>query len=79
VYMVPPFLAYYGVMTQNITILTHAFYQIRLYRQYLMDTNANNLWQHIVLGSIIPPDPGHWSTGACIIHSMISVLVFIPW
>ena len=62
VYMVPPFLAYYGVTTQNISILQEAYTQISLYRKYLLDTNANNLWKHIQLGSY-GTDNGHWSTG----------------
>lgn len=61
-YMVPPFLAYYGVTTQNISILQEAYTQISLYRKYLLDTNANNLWKHIQLGSY-GTDNGHWSTG----------------
>ncbi|KAK0202286.1 Six-hairpin glycosidase-like protein [Desarmillaria ectypa] len=62
VYMVPPFLAYYGVLTENETLVAEAYNQIRLYRDNLRDTNANNLWQHVVLGSS-GTDSGHWSTG----------------
>jgi len=62
VYMVPPFLAYYGVITGNRTLLVDAYNQIQLYRSYLRDPNANNLWRHIVLGGNTT-DPGHWSTG----------------
>lgn len=62
VYMVPPFLAYYGVTTHNISLLQEAYNQISLYRKYLRDTNANNLWEHIQLGSY-GTDNGHWSTG----------------
>ena len=61
-YMVPPFLAYYGVTTQNVTLLQEAYAQISLYRKYLRDQNANNLWKHIQLGSY-GTDDGHWSTG----------------
>lgn len=61
--MVPPFLAYYGVITRNQTLLLDAYNQIRLYRSYLRDPTANNLWKHIVLG-VNASDPGHWSTGA---------------
>ncbi|KAF8837158.1 hypothetical protein BDN67DRAFT_957060 [Paxillus ammoniavirescens] len=61
VYMVPPFLAYYGAVTQNETLLQGAYTQISLYRNYLRDTQANNLWKHIQLGS--GTDNGHWSTG----------------
>jgi rhamnogalacturonyl hydrolase YesR len=62
VYMVPPFLAYYGVTTQDPTKLMDAYTQISLYRNYLRDPSANNLWKHIVLGSS-GTDEGHWSTG----------------
>ncbi|KAJ7449823.1 Six-hairpin glycosidase-like protein [Mycena latifolia] len=66
VYMVPPFLAYYGVVTANTTLISEAYNQIKLYRNYLRDTKADNLWKHIVLGndtSDAPNDEGHWSTG----------------
>ena len=75
--MVPPFLAYYGVMTGNLTLLEDAYNQIKLYRSYLLDTSANNLWRHIVLGN--GTDPGHWSTGAVqlLIFSRLSLIFFI--
>jgi len=60
-YMVPPFLAYYGVTTANSSMLEEAYTQIKLYRNYLRDTNASNLWRHVVMGN--GTDPGHWSTG----------------
>ncbi|KZT00107.1 Six-hairpin glycosidase [Laetiporus sulphureus 93-53] len=60
-YMVPPFLAYYGVMTGNQSIVQEAYTQIKLYRQYLYDEDAS-LWMHIVLGDN-NHDPGFWSTG----------------
>ncbi|KAJ7172464.1 Six-hairpin glycosidase-like protein [Mycena filopes] len=66
VYMVPPFLAYYGVLTGNKTLLNEAYNQIKLYRNYLRDTKAKNLWKHIVLGNDTTDggnDEGHWSTG----------------
>ncbi|KAI0776859.1 Six-hairpin glycosidase-like protein [Trametes elegans] len=61
VYMVPPFLAYYGVLTDNDTLIQEAYDQCRLYRQYLVDEDAGGLWKHIVLGNY--NDNGHWSTG----------------
>ena len=61
VYMVPPFLAYYGVITNNQSLVGEAYNQIKLYRQYMRDENANGLWKHVVLGSW--NDEGHWSTG----------------
>ncbi|GAA5912049.1 uncharacterized protein JCM6883_007091 [Sporobolomyces salmoneus] len=59
-YMVPPFLAYYGVMTKNTSLIDEAYTQSRLYRQYLLAPSIG-LWRHIALGS--SPDPGLWSTG----------------
>ncbi|KAI0776995.1 Six-hairpin glycosidase-like protein [Trametes elegans] len=61
VYMVPPFLAYYGVLTKNETLIQEAYDQCRLYRQYLVDDDAGGMWKHIVLGQ--NTDDGHWSTG----------------
>lgn len=48
VYMVPPFLAYYGVTQTNTTLITAAFEQIALYRDEL--ATSNGLWKHVVLG-----------------------------
>lgn len=64
VYMVPPFLAYYGVLTQNQSLVEQGYTQIKLYRNYLLDPNAGGLWQHIVMGNS-GTDTGHWSTGEC--------------
>ncbi|KAF4588080.1 hypothetical protein AB1N83_011516 [Pleurotus pulmonarius] len=61
VYMVPPFLAYYGVLTRNQSLVTEAYNQIRLYRQYLRDDD--NLWKHIAMGGEVAEDNGHWTTG----------------
>ncbi|KIM74461.1 hypothetical protein PILCRDRAFT_702405 [Piloderma croceum F 1598] len=61
VYMAPPFLAYFGMISQNQTLLSEAYNQISLYRNYLRDSSANNLWKHIVLGTGV--DEGHWATG----------------
>lgn len=60
--MVPPFLAYYGAMQDNTTLMDEAFNQISLYRDQLHDSSANNLWKHIVQGGD-GEDPGHWATG----------------
>jgi hypothetical protein len=62
IYMVPPFLAYYGVLTSNRTLVEEAYTQIKLYRDILRDTSAGGLWKHVVLGSS-GQDPGHWATG----------------
>lgn len=59
--MVPPFLAYYGVMTKNKSVVAESYNQIRLYRQYLRDQTAGNLWKHMEFGS--NKDTGFWSTG----------------
>ncbi|KAF8734265.1 hypothetical protein AX14_003490 [Amanita brunnescens Koide BX004] len=76
VYMVPPFLAYYGVMTSNLTLVQQAYNQIKLYRNYLRDPTANGLWKHILLGSF--NDEGHWSTGnGWVAAGMLRVLATI--
>ncbi|CAE6421264.1 unnamed protein product [Rhizoctonia solani] len=60
IYMVPPFLAYYGASTSNRTLLAEAHNQIKLYRDVLVDKQTG-LWQHIRQGSF--EDRGLWSTG----------------
>ena len=60
--MVPPFLAYYGALTSNKTLMSEAYNQIKLYRDNLWDSKAG-LWKHIVQGTDGLSDPGHWSTG----------------
>lgn len=67
--MVPPFLAYYGVLTQNQSLVQQAYDQCRLYRQYLVDDDAGGMWKHIVMGD--NTDSGHWSTGK---HASFRVL-----
>lgn len=57
--MVPPFLAYYGVLTRNESLLLEAYNQIRIYRDELAD--GTGMWQHVRHGSW--EDKGHWSTG----------------
>lgn len=64
VYMVPPFLAYYAVISENKTLLIESYNQIKLYRSYLMDSSAGGMWKHVLLGD--GTDDGHWSTGACL-------------
>ncbi|KAG8795856.1 hypothetical protein FRC12_008579, partial [Ceratobasidium sp. 428] len=59
IYMVPPFLAYYGVINGNQTLLQEAYNQVKLYRDALLD--GTGMWQHIKMGSL--SDTGHWSTG----------------
>ena len=60
-YMVPPFLAYYGVMTRNRTLVVESYNQIKLYRNYLRDDEAG-LWKHVLLG-LSGNDEGFWTTG----------------
>lgn len=60
--MAPPFIAYYGVLTNNESLVTEAYTQCKLYRQYLLDTSTGGLWRHIVMGDT-GTDPGHWATG----------------
>ena len=57
--MVPPFLAYYGVLTNNQTLAQLAYNQCCLYRSYLVDDDADGMWKHITLGSF--SDDGNWS------------------
>lgn len=61
--MVPPLLAYYGVITRNRTLVQESYNQIKLYRSYLVDSSAGGMWRHIVMGAS-GTDSGHWSTGA---------------
>jgi hypothetical protein len=63
VYMVPPFIAYFGALQNDSggqALLQTAYDQVRLYRDALFDANVS-LWRHIDLGS--QEDPGHWATG----------------
>ncbi|OCH84943.1 Six-hairpin glycosidase [Obba rivulosa] len=74
-YMVPPFLAYYGALNNNQSLLQEAHDQISLYRNYMRDTSAGGLWKHILMGNQSQVDEGHWSTGnAWAAGGMIRVL-----
>lgn len=62
VYMVPPFIAYYGALQggeDGRTLMQTAYDQCRLYRDALADESG--LWKHVVLGSW--QDNTHWATG----------------
>jgi rhamnogalacturonyl hydrolase YesR len=59
--MVPPFLAYYGVITKNRTLIAESYKQIQLYRNYLRD-DQEGMWRHVLLGSS-ENDEGFWTTG----------------
>ncbi|KAF8623005.1 hypothetical protein AX15_006597 [Amanita polypyramis BW_CC] len=63
IYMAPPFIAYYGAATNNLSILQQAVEQCQLYRQILQTNNTSlqGAWTHI-LGSD-DSDSGIWSTG----------------
>ncbi|GAA5846894.1 hypothetical protein JCM5353_004848 [Sporobolomyces roseus] len=59
-YMVPPFLAYYGVMSNNVSLLEEAVTQCKLYQKYLSSESSGAL-RHVVLGDW--QDNGLWATG----------------
>lgn len=59
IYMVPPFLAYQGVATNDPSLIRESVRQIGLYREVLHNT-ATGLWSHIA-GT--RSDEGAWSTG----------------
>ncbi|KAG8847045.1 hypothetical protein FRB96_001695 [Tulasnella sp. 330] len=67
-YMTPPFLAYYGAITNNVTLILEAYNQISLYRSALFSPSAS-LWQHIYCPGAYSAaynnfnDSGHWATG----------------
>lgn len=59
--MVPPFLAYYGLVQNNKTLLDESYNQIKKYREMLQDTDTK-LWRHMTLA----PDGNDtllWATG----------------
>lgn len=57
--MVPPFLAYTGVATSNLTLLKEAALQAKLYRDVLIQPSG--VWMHI--SGPQTKDFGLWSTG----------------
>ncbi|SPO27002.1 uncharacterized protein UTRI_10465_B [Ustilago trichophora] len=66
IYMMPPFLSFYGMITRNNTLLQAAYDQIRLYRDGMRLTTGatTNLWGHIVLpDNRTWTDGGAWATG----------------
>ncbi|KAI0082602.1 Six-hairpin glycosidase [Panus rudis PR-1116 ss-1] len=63
VYMAPPFIAYFGALSDGEeakSLIQIAYDQCRLYRDNLRDADAG-LWRHIVLGNW--QDNTHWGTG----------------
>ncbi|KAJ9480328.1 hypothetical protein PHBOTO_003552 [Pseudozyma hubeiensis] len=66
IYMMPPFLSFYGMITRNNTLLQASYDQIRLYRNAMRYTSgpAANLWGHILLpDNRTWTDGGAWATG----------------
>lgn len=59
-YMVPPFLAYYGADQDDGQLIQESVRQSRLYRQILRD-NSTGVWRHIVGPE--SQDTGLWATG----------------
>ncbi|WVF67288.1 hypothetical protein IAT40_002038 [Kwoniella sp. CBS 6097] len=77
VYMVPPFLAYYGVLHNNQSLLQEAYQQCSLYRDTLRQDSG--LWAHILLGTGTH-DPGLWATGnGWAMMGMLRVYATIKW
>ena len=66
VYMGPPFLAYYGAVAQNQSLLQMAYDNCRWYRDALLinDTAFGPMWAHIYdEDSESFSDKGIWATG----------------
>lgn len=63
--MVPPFLAYYAVASNDLGIMKEAVRQCEMYREVLIIKSGpkKGLWKHIV-GPSEMADEGVWSTGA---------------
>jgi rhamnogalacturonyl hydrolase YesR len=79
--MVPPSLAFAGVLLNNQTLVNIAHEQCQLYRQAMRNESAG-LWAHILLGTGIE-DRNRWLTGnAWAAYGMMRVLATIqrsPW
>jgi len=60
-----PFIAYYGAVTKNQTLLMEAYTQCKLYRDALLLTGGPTgpLWAHIRNDSGAFVDEGIWATG----------------
>lgn len=77
IYMVPPFLAYYGAVTNNQTLLEEAYNQVSAYRGIL--GTDNGLWRHILDGTGTT-DSGLWLTGnGWAAAGMLRVLATMKW
>lgn len=74
IYMAPPYLAYHGVYSSNVSLIRIAVDQCTLYREVLK--TPSGLWTHIV--GPRSPDAGRWSTGnAWAAAGMLRVLATI--
>jgi hypothetical protein len=59
-----PFIAAYGAVTSNRTLLMEAYTQCRLYRNALLQQGPTGpLWAHIVADDGTFIDQGLWATG----------------
>lgn len=73
--MVPPFIAFYGVVSNNQTLVDIAYQQISLYRDALRN-QSNSLWQHTIYGGTV--DNGTWATGnAWVVAGCVRVIATI--
>lgn len=81
VFMVPPSLAFAGVLLNNQSLVSIAHEQCLLYREAMRNESAG-LWAHILLGTGIQ-DTNRWLTGnAWAAFGMMRVLATIqrsPW
>jgi hypothetical protein len=60
-----PFIAAYGAVTSNQTLLMEAYTQCKLYRNALLQPGPTGpLWAHIALDDGSFSDPGLWATGS---------------
>jgi hypothetical protein len=78
VFMGPPFLAYYGALRNNQSLLQLAYDNCRLYRDALLiDGPTGPLWAHIYDDDTQSwVDMGIWGTGKIIIILTTSVIYF---
>lgn len=73
VYMGFPFIAAYGAVTHNQTLLKEAYTQCKLYRNALLQPGPTGpLWAHIVADNGTFIDPGLWGTGLCLLFSYVA-------
>lgn len=64
-------------MTRNRSAVAESLNQIALYRNYLRDQSAVNLWRHMALGD--SQDTGHWSIGLPRPFPVIGRLILITF